>query len=221
MSPKFRTWSEGGSPGLTLFSDSLQRTTGLGVNWMIGYYDPTQASAATPTIATLSTGLELGNTSGGGSSSSVLIQPVVLGAIIGLSQFAQVTLVSNGGAGNFPSAGPAVATQGDPLSATSNGYFANIQPTNNFLQIRVANVGQRLVQNNIGSTVANGVTVRISVIFQPTQNVITISINGIVQGTFTDSNAARPITGLPGIFYKGAGNTGTEVLSNFSGGLGA
>jgi hypothetical protein len=218
---KWKSQAGGGAP--TFFSDPLINTGGsaLGFNWMPGYADITQASFFNPTLARTATGLQLQNNTGGGASISMVIAPLLtFPGVVGLTQFSQCTFVSNIGA--FPSAGPAVAVTADSLTTASNGYFANVQPPNNFLQIRVSNFGQRLVQNNIGTTVAAGAVIRLSIQFGATANTLIVSINGVSQGTFTDNDATRPVapTGFPCLFWKGCAAGSSIFFSNFSCGLG-
>lgn len=212
----------GGGGGVTRFSDNLQRVTSLGSAWSVGFSDPSQANFFQPTITETITGLLLKNNTGGGSAVSMLLVPTVLGAIAGKTQFAECVFVDFNI--NFPSAGPCVASQGDPLSGSPNGYFANIQPPNNFLQVRVCNVGQRLVQDNIGTSVAAGVTVRLNVTFGSASNSIDVFVNGVKQiATIVDNNAARPIAsagGIPGIFWKGCAAGSQIRFASFRSGLG-
>jgi hypothetical protein len=142
-----------------------------------------------------------------------------------MKQFAEVIFV--GSTGGFPGAGPSVAMVGDPLTGSPNGYYANIQPPNNFLQIRVSNVGQRLITGagSIGSSVAAGAIIRIAIEYGVSNNQIHVYVNGVEQpgSPFTDSDATRPLAsdgGLPGMFWKGAATATNIRLSDFRGGVG-
>jgi hypothetical protein len=216
--------------GIGIFSDNLMRTTPLGSAWMVGFADPTQVGFFQGTMTETLTGVLMANPTAGGSSFSQINLPTVLGLVnttasFGVTQqFAEVVLASS--TSGFPSAGPCVGL-GDPLTGGANGYFANIQPPNNFLQIRTSNVTQRLITGagSIGTSVAVGVTVRIAVEYSGGSNAIHVYVNGVEQpgSPFTDSDATRPLASngsLPGWFWKGCATATNIRFSNFRGGVG-
>lgn len=219
----YRTVGGGSKPPQTLFTDSLQRTTAIGDLWMVGAPDETASSFINPTISESLTGLNFANPTGGGSNTFMLLQPIIIapGVLGKPTQFAEIIYVSN--VGSFPAIGPCVGGQGDPYSGTSNGYWANIQPPNTFLQIRQANKNQRLVLGAIGSAITAGVKVRINVTFGASSNLINVFVNNVLQASTTDTDATRPVqssSGLPSIFFGGCASGVSIKVSNFRGGLG-
>jgi len=217
---KFKIFA--GSAPLTSFSDTLFRTVTAALNtpWVVGYTDPTQVGWFIPTggiFCNNTVGLTLKNTTAGGSNCNIQFVPVTALAWAGADQFAEAILTGTNGAFD---AGPAVAMSGDSSVGTQNGYYATVE-AGIIVGIVVANVGGRAILAAVACVV--GDLIRISVSFGATQNTIKLWKNGVVVGTATDNNAARPKStdgGFPGIFWKGDTANSFVSFSNFRCGLG-
>jgi hypothetical protein len=213
--------NDGAGRIITAFSDSLiSPPAALGANWFVGYEDPTQGGVVLPsTCARTASGFQMKNNTGGGSQVNISFIPVVIGALLGKTQFAQMTFISN--ITNFPSAGPGVGMTADSLTAISNGYFFNCEPPNTY-QILRCSITHGIVATGIGGVAAPGDVLRISVQFASAANTIIVSINGAVVNTTVDNNALRaPVgSGLPGFFFSGASAGGSITMAQFSCGAG-
>jgi len=204
------------------FSDTLLRTSfTLGTPWIIGVSDPSQAgwfNYSGGIFTNGATGLNLKNPTGGGSSCSIPIPLAENFGWGGLTQFAECTVVS---VSAFGDSGPAVSLCGDSMQGTANGYFAALTNAGN-VDIRVGNVGERVVAAAVTTWLANDV-IRIAVVFNAGSNDIKISKNGTLISTTNDANAARPIAsnaGICGFYFKGASAGAASQMKNFRGGLG-
>lgn len=220
----------GGSGGpLKLFSDTMQRTTGIGPNWAVGYSDATQASffSATGGLLLSLTGIRFSNSTGGGSSCSITTLPIILDdGVSGRNQFAEAKIAQQiGVASNGTDAGPGVMLQtGDPSNNQSQtGYDIFVSP-NFALSIVQSNVVERVVLSRGGAGTQDwvvGDTVRLSVVIGSSSNALTLWKNGAVIATVTDNNATRPTSGgIPGFFWRGSAVAQGLVFSNFRGGVG-
>lgn len=207
----------GGTPPITKFSDSLQRTTPIGPNWILGYYNPTLGNITLGLSESL-TGLNMTNAGGGGSHGYIALYPIgySVNAVFGKPQFSEIVIAAT--AGSFPSAGPMVASYGDSISGQQTGYFANIEPPNQ-LSLLTANSTATSLASGLGATPVSSV-IRISVVFGASSNTVVTYINGVVVNTFTDSSGGRPTVGLPGIWMAGFSSGTSLTFSNFRCGLG-
>lgn len=215
----------GGGGGCTLFTDTLLRTAtaNLGAAWAPGFSDPSQVgffSVSGGFFCNNTVGLTCKNNTGGGASCSMPVVATLLCGCSGLTQFSEANVSASAGVASF-AAGPCVAIQGDSITGTANGYFLEINQSGNF-NIRVANVGQRLVDNNTGSW-SVGSVLRLSIQFGASANTLIVTKNGATLKTVTDNDATRPLAangGLPGLYFKGASPANSVSFTNFRGGLG-
>lgn len=224
---RFKIYGAGGP--LTFFSDTMQRTTGIGPNWTVGYTDSTQANFFTPTGGMLLslTGIRFSNSTGGGSSCSVDVLPTIFqNGVDGLAQFSEAKIAQQIGVlSNGSDSGPGVFLQtGDPSNSQSQtGYNIFVSP-NFALSIVQANVVERVVLSRGGAGTQDwsvGDTVRISAVYGTGLNTIKLWKNGVLLATTTDANATRPQAGgIPGFWFRGATAGQGMIYSNFRGGLG-
>jgi hypothetical protein len=141
---------------------------------------------------------------GGITTSSVLgVVPLALGAIRGLEQFSEVTLVT---ATVSNRTGPAVLINGDGRSSNLGGFnscyhlinVAAIPGGNLQIQSEVNNN----VLTNIGAAFAGaaiGDRIALAVRFSGVSNIFEVYFNGVSQGTRTDAAPTATRAGLPGI----------------------
>jgi len=224
---KFKIFGGGGP--LTQFTDTMQRTTGIGPNWAVGYEDQTQASFFTVTggLFLSLTGITMKNSTAGGTSCCVDILPWLLAnGVEGLAQFAEGKIAAQiGVASNGSDTGPGVLLQtGDPSNPQSQtGYSVFVSP-NFALSIVQSNIVERVVLSRGGAGTqdwAVGDVIRLSVVPSAASNALTLWQNGAVIATVTDNNATRPTAGgIPGFYFRGAAVNQGMTWSNFRGGLG-
>jgi len=213
-------FASGQTGPLLQFSDSFLRLTGIGVNWCLGYSDPNQVGwyNSTGGITTgVTNGLQLRNPTGGGSQATFQISNLLLGAVMGLTQFAEFQVTSSIGVAGWD-AGPSVAMSGDSSIANQNGYYLQVL-IGGSVGLTVCNIGGRSVQAGVTTWVV-GTLLRLSVQFQASQNIIKVFQNGVLATTVTDNNAARPTTGLPGIWNRGEVAGNSIFFANWRGGFG-
>jgi hypothetical protein len=226
-----------GGVGVTQFSDTFNRASGpLGQNWAQG------AIGITPYNNNVSIGVFAVNASndatqsmGGTNLSSGIAStilpayaapiPLINNLVWGKSQHSQFTFKDYTSTNNS-SIGIACCLQ---PSALLNCYALDINLHTPLIQIvKFAPNGQNQPGSSlngsslVGPINANalntGDVIRLSVDFTTTPGsaIITVLINGVVKGTFTDVSPL--VGGIPGIYYS-SGN-GTFHVINFVGGLG-
>jgi hypothetical protein len=223
----------GGSPPVTQFSDTFNRTSGsLGSpDWIAGIHSftPTVAPVAASTIA-IGAGSD-GPQAAIWSSVSSGVNPATIWRAFaiptpiyrtnyGLAQFVQCQFIRNTGAGaNEMQAGPAVLMRGDEDTL----YYFEIDTVSASFRI-VRSIQTTLVAiGSYGTVVVAGDTVRVSVVNSGSSVDFTVTRNGGNLQVISDSSAQRFFTGSPGYYCRGAGGAapGDHQFRNFVGGLGA
>lgn len=223
MGVKFRSFSigqpSGGGAGQTSFSDTFIRADQpnyLGTDWLTIYCstETTLRSGVDLANAIACTGTEavFGNQIFASGAAYLIPAKLDYNFVNGLAQFAEVTINSVVGTG--VTIGPAVFMQ-----ANRNASYAGIyQP---------AVAGSALFRNTPGGSILGGgpfATVagdvlRVEVTPSGASNNVKLIINGVTVVNNTDSNAARPTFGMPGIYWVSGAGGSTVGLINFSCGL--
>lgn len=144
-------------------------------------------------------------------------------AMLGQNQFAQIQILA--GRTSTPTPGICVLGSNQSSSGTDTGYFIAITPiAPNTFQLRYGVDGTILSDpwGGVGNTWADNDIVRLSCQPGAAQNVLTLSVNGVVRTTFTDSTATRlPVgQGVPCIAMTGAPNPSQFTFGPFSCGVG-
>jgi hypothetical protein len=199
------------------FSDPLQRTTGLGPNWAIGFHNPSQAGWFNPegAFVTLSSGLNLNNPTGGGSAVRIMTLPLNVPGLLSVAQFSELQIVNGTGAASF-SGGPLVFGHGDVSNGTASNYVLGINLGNTTNLVSSNGTTDTVLIANAGAW-ANGDVFRLAITPTPPQgpNLLTIFRNGTAVRTFTDPAISNSVFGLPGIYFGGASAANAIKFINF------
>jgi hypothetical protein len=204
---------QSGAPPATSFTDSLTGTAtttfGWGDNWQFIQPGPTTVDCSTLSTYVITSGV-------GGSFSSAavnqnngtheLFAPLSIINTVRLSQYVEAKYVSNNSAQGTAVLVCGVMALCGTTSSTYRSYglswvATDANPANHswnltrFLNFASATL---LVNGGAASCVANDV-MGLSVEVQPTQNVLKVWKNNVLQTTFNDNNANRPVTGFCGV----------------------
>jgi hypothetical protein len=207
------------------FSDNLQppdQPHFIGNSWVTSQLDgginDNAASLATR-MNRVGSGLNLACNGGGSSIYQAVMFPMALAwdQIVTKSIAVQATLVSDTSTGGGGAANGVLAGLLAFCSPNSvNGYFCQ----RNFVTLNKVRVYRDVITQtqitNDFTLNANDV-LRMEVRAAPTQNEITLLINGVVQQVAIDNNAARPTTGISGMSWFGAFvGAAVQVWKDFS-----
>lgn len=211
-----------GAP-VTSFSDTFIRADQpfyLGENWYTILLPTESAGITGPVLAGQinvagGTNAQLGTGGGGFTSSNgtcvFIPRPLDFSAVSGKAMFSQFEALGHTGDINF---GPGVFLN---PNASSAHYVADWRLANTLELWRGIDPFTTLV-----AAIATGappVTLRLEVRPSSSSNELRMLVNGAVISTFTDSNAARPTTGMPGIVWWGNAINVSGTFRNYSCGL--
>ena len=220
LAVRFSVLGGGGNVNmLTSFSDdfSSQTTAAMGPNWYHQNFGGVGVVAITSpqfTVDFATNRLNIADTGGAGETiGAPRAFPRLLYPGLG-TQFVQMTFISSPGT-NAIASGGAILDGG----MDNPGYCFIFNGAVPEIRIERLDTAQTVLSNTGVTLVANDV-VRMSASIGVSSNTITLSKNGVVTTTVTDSTATRPTVGLAG-FYMRSGSTGaTQVWTNFSCGAG-
>jgi len=226
------------------FTDSLQ-VAGFYVRWRAAFTGASVRNAALihpQVVESVINGVSIGGvptalnmTCGGAAGISTQVRawftPTIWGedfiGVFGTSraknQFSEVTVISDDAAGvQLNHYGPGVLAF---PGTGQNGYYIEVQANVGHIAL-YSGIGFAGVSGNTllipgGGTMlfANNDVLRLEVVLNAGTNDLTVLRNGVIVGTFSDNNGARPLVGMPGLAYVfQSDNVITGRLQNFSGG---
>lgn len=205
------------------FSDTFNRantTNGFGPNWLgaagpSGVNYVTAESPGWKITANQAVAFQPSNGTPGDSSGFCFLPRSTIQGLWGRSQFAQITFISAVGDNNSR-AGVAVMFSND---TSQNGYSVEKAAAYGgiALAVRRCNVAGTVLFFQSGA-LTSGDVVRLVVTAGAALNFVNLLVNGVSQGSLTDSNAARPVLiGAPGMFIRTMSlATNTETMDDFS-----